>query len=213
MPREFITDDSVIRSQPTPEAAFDTPDDEAVGAIFGDDFPTEKPAETKPKRHTPREDTSEALTMAWMGMGTLLVQSERAVVGGRIMRLQSPLAGQQIDAVIQGTIVDRLLQPLVRTKGALEAFGSIIAAPIVGEMIARKPERLPMLGPILMSSLVDSLVAMGPMLKEEKEKQAEKVRAFAEISEAFGINPGDDPMEGLFNYIFGVKEEEENVEG
>jgi hypothetical protein len=184
--------------------------------LFDTSIPEESP-EQRPKYTTAREDTSDLVAVAWAGLGTLAIKTGRAPVGGKVMRLQSPAAGKQIDDVIRGTIVDRMLQPLVRSKSAMESFGAIIAAPILAEMIRRDPRKIVALGDPLMALIAESLNTIAPMLIAEKQKTREQISNYAAISEAFDIPKTDeqgnpvDPMRALFDYIFDVGPEEDMV--
>jgi hypothetical protein len=163
-----------------------------------------------PKRIAKRASGENLLANALFGLGSLLVRRRIDVPVGVCLQIESPLAAAEIDKVIAGTFIDRILQPLFKTSDNLEGLGAIIALPIMVGTLERKPEMLPMLQPPIMDALEIVLTDMAPLMRKKKTR----IRAAAKslnLNETYGIAPGQDATEVMFWKIFETMSGEEET--
>lgn len=148
-----------------------------------------KPAGKKP----PRVSTSDLLGSVWRGAAKLLTPLPPLQ---RTLRMQAPVAGDLLDDVVKGTIVDPLLQPLARlaTQGktvqALVGPPAFVTAICMHTMQAQAAEEEP--NPFFMavateglrSSLMAWMDVAGPRFEEAMKREAE-------FEEKYGQNVDD----------------------
>jgi hypothetical protein len=124
-----------------------------VRGLFGR---SKKPAGKKP----PRVSTSDLLGAAWRGAAKMLAPMPPLQ---RTLRMQAPVAGDILDDVIKGTIVDPLLQPLARLVDQGKAVQALAGPPVfVSAIMAHQmqcaqadPPREP--NPLFMAVAVEGL--------------------------------------------------------
>jgi hypothetical protein len=88
----------------------------------------------------PREPLDEGFAWAYGGIGTMVVRSGGDYTPvGRVMEMQSGSIGRMFDEAMQGTLADRLVQPLVRQGKQFKALGEAAALPIMTAMIVKQP--------------------------------------------------------------------------
>jgi hypothetical protein len=195
----------------------DVSDESPWGETEGDanpwtDTPTEEtatapsytePEEVKPQVVHARTKCNDLIAAIWGGIGGFgLVNTRIDPPVGRMMQLQAPLAGEKIDALIAGTWIDNLLQPLARKGDAAADVMAIIAGPLLIGMVERNPETIPMVEPFLRQVVEVSLVEMAPILKKKKRDQRRAAAAMADINEAFDIPSDMNPFDAILSYIF-----------
>lgn len=195
-----------------------------------DDNPTR---ETAPKRRKKglvtrltapsevRHSTDGLFTFAYGGIGTLLVQSGRDVPVGRVLQIQAPIAGPQIDRLIMGSWIDKLLQPIVKMQGTAEGIGSLIMLPLLVGAYERNPQlaAVPVFEQIMRASIKTTLTDLAPTLKEQQRERQKEAKALAELhdlgEEMFGdiADPEarkmamSDPVGAILQMIFAGPEE------
>ena len=137
-----------------------------------------KPAGKKP----PRVSTSDLLGSVWRGAAKLLTPLPPLQ---RTLRMQAPVAGDLLDDVVKGTVVDPLLQPLARlasqgkTVQALVGPPAFVTAICMHTMQAQAAEEEP--NPFFMavateglrSSLMAWMDVAGPKFEEAMKREAE----------------------------------------
>jgi hypothetical protein len=180
--------------------------------LGGDDIYTgEEPPEkdnffkekVPPKVLKERYSGENFLAYGAVAAGTLLVSRKIDPPVGRCLQLEAPLLGQKIDAVIAGTFLDRLLQPLFKSSEAFEDLGALLALPALVGLMERKPEWTPILMEPLSQSLGSVLEQAAPLIRKRKTKQRSYARSMSDISDAFDIPRGADPIEAILRgFIF-----------
>jgi hypothetical protein len=92
---------------------------------------------------------------------------------GRILAMQSPVAGAIIEDVIVGTPVDKILQPIARFEEKGELAFALIGPPMIVAAITARPNMAPILIPMLKDALRTWITVAGPKLKkiEEQDKK------------------------------------------
>jgi hypothetical protein len=133
------------------------------------------------KKTVPRVSTEDLLGSVWRGAAKLLTPLPPLQ---RTLRMQAPVAGSLLDDVVQGTIVDPLLQPLARLASQGKAVQALVGPPafvaaiMTEQMRAVQHERQP--NPIYMaiateglrSSLMAWMDVAGPKFEEAMEREA-----------------------------------------
>ena len=124
----------------------------------------EKPASPKrshrpspPKRISARIPLGAGLAQLISALGVGLAVTGRDPAVGMALQFEAPIAGDKLDAVIQGTVADRFVQPLARAGKAGAAAGSVIALPFLVGLIERRPELYPVLREPLLRPLVTEM--------------------------------------------------------
>jgi hypothetical protein len=131
-----------------------------------------RPAGKKPKtkKRPPRVSVEDLVAGVWgaiAGAGAALMPAT-----SKMMKFQAPVAGAVLEGVIEGTIVDRALQPIARSAAAGEAIGALALPPIIIGAIEMNPARAPFLIPILRPVLLRWHKIAGPKLAELEEREA-----------------------------------------
>ena len=170
-----------LKGEPEPQSIDD--------ALERDRAPKEP--ESAPKQRAPRrvarpprlsharKPLGSALGQGVSLLGVGLQMSGRDVPVGRALMFEGPVAGDKLDAILAGTFIDRMLQPLARAGGSAKDLGSILALPIIVGVIERRPNLWPMLQGVLASLVTDLAIELA------KSEQAAEMR----IHEAAKVDP------------------------
>jgi hypothetical protein len=103
------------------------------GGFFSRRGSKKKPGSKKP---LPRISTEDLLGAAWRGAAKLLTPLPPLQ---RTLRMQAPVAGMLLDDIVQGTIVDPLLQPLARLADQGKTVQALAGPPMfVGAIMAHQ---------------------------------------------------------------------------
>ena len=176
-----------------------------------------KTAERAPKGAGRRVSVADTLEDVWTGIGGLAVRTNHAPLG-RYLQWQAPAAGQLLDEVVAGTVVDKkLLQPAVKARGRLDVVIALLAPPGIIMAIERNPQNAQVLLPALKSALRSSLPTLLPAMKKAAAREQKVNEAIADMFPDMpeGVDPIDLVIEQLFNgYVFnaGYNENEPTTE-
>jgi hypothetical protein len=141
-----------------------------------------KPAPKGKGKTVPRVSTEDLLGAVWRGAAKLMTPLPPLQ---RTLRMQAPVAGMLMDDVVQGTIVDPLLQPLARLANQGKAVQALVGPPVfvsaicVHQMQAAQNQTEP--NPFFMaiaseglrSSLMAWMDVAGPKFDAAMEHEAE----------------------------------------
>jgi hypothetical protein len=138
-----------------------------------------KDGKAKPKRKHPRVSVAPLVGNFWALMGSVAARAD--VPLGRCLTMQSPVAGEILEDVVKGTVVDTALQPIARARDKGKAVAALLLPPACVLAIERaqllpekqKEAREALLWPMLVQSM---------MMWEEVA--GDKVAAMAERAEA-----------------------------
>ena len=157
----------------------------------------------KPDRHAARASGESLLATVVIGAGTLLVNRRIDPPVGRVLQLEAPIAGQQIDKLIANTFIDKLLQPLFRKSDQFEGLGAVIGLPILVAVVERKPEVADILAGPLEEMVGTILEQTAPLMSKEKAKRRRAAKTI-NMEEDFGIEMprGADPSKFMLGWIF-----------
>lgn len=186
--------------------------DDYENAGFGDgtvEDEREKPP--VPKHGERRTPLADLLQFGWGGLGTALIQTGADVPVGRVLQFQAPLAAKKLDEFLAGTWIDSLLQPLAKRADAVEGIGVLFAFPIAIAIYERNTELAPVMEPILRQVITATLIDMAPVLKKNAADTRKAAAAIADVTEAFEIPKGGDPIAYVLQSIFAPPPEYEDV--
>jgi len=140
-----------------------------------------------------------------------------SVMVGRSFDLVSPVAGELMDDAIEGTIVDKMVQPFARRSTEWEKVFRVLEIPVLCGMAERNPAALrisveddgtvtlegPLAQPLYRSMLVFLEAHADVVVKKKKDDEAR----IKKIEEAFGEVEGDPVLltiVDLFRPVAGV---------
>ena len=197
--------DALLAGKPEPEP--DKPTEETRPAtprrrrwrLFGGDDtekPKPQPKVEKPVRRGRRKSLEPLLGPAWGGIGAALIHTRMDVPVGRAMVYQGPAAGMVLDDALSGTLLDHLLQPVVRRMDSTKAVGSLLGLPLLVAVIERQPQAAQPLMPVLRSAMVESLVLGAESLKKQKAHEEKVLRTMEDL----GISIDD--VDGMIRSLF-----------
>jgi hypothetical protein len=126
------------------------------------------------KRTGPRAPTEGLFAGIWTVAANLLGATGMTPTA-RVLQLQAPVAGAILDRELRGTAVDRAAQPLARMMNKGSAVGSLVALPLMVQVVTMKPELYPMARPLMIEALYRWMEVAGPEM-EKKTKRAAKRR-------------------------------------
>jgi hypothetical protein len=153
----------------------------------------ERPAKDagKPVKRLPRVSVANLISSGW-GLGAMaLMRNGNAVPVGRVLQMQSPVAGVIVDDLVKGTAVDRLLQPLARAGERGEKAVALLGPPLITAAITARPELYPALRPMLKMSLMSWMTVSGPAMRKAQEQAARFTEDF-----------GDVDLDGMIDALF-----------
>ena len=170
--------------------------------------PTVVPTTTKEKRPGARTgrrvSAADTIADGWAALGGVAIRTGTHAPLGRCLQWQAPMAGEMLDEVVAGTIVDKIaLQKVAKGRHKFDVLGAVIGPPLLVMAIERNPQNAPSLMPLLASSIRHSLPHMVPAIKKAKAKEAKIAEATAEL---FADDPdfreGDDPVAYILGMMF-----------
>ena len=161
-----------LRAEPEGEMP---PEPEAKGPEPAPKAPAAKrtPRAPAPQRRSARIPLGAGLSQLIGALGLGLIVTGRDPGVGMALQFEAPIAGDKLDSAIEGTPVDRVLQPFARAGAAGKELGAVLALPFLVGLIERRPELYPVLKDLLLRPLVTDLVVQ---LGEAEQRQAERVR-------------------------------------
>jgi hypothetical protein len=185
--------------------------DKAKAAAKGTTAPPQRTTrERKPLGATAkRASTAESLSDLWAGIGGLAERTGRHAPLGRYLAWQAPAAGEMLDSAVEGTPVDRLLQPIIRGRAKLDLVVAVVGPPGLILQIERSPHQFTLddaghlhhpLLPMLKSAIRSSLPTMLPAMKKAQLREKKVMNA---IKEMFPDMPaGTDVVDEIITEMF-----------
>ena len=160
-----------LRAEPEGEMP---PEPEAKGPEPAPKAPAAKrtPRAPAPQRRSARIPLGAGLSQLIGALGVGLIVTGRDPGVGMALQFEAPLAGDKLDQAIEGTPVDRVLQPFARAGAAGKELGAVLALPFLVGLIERRPELYPVLKEPLLRPLV---VDMAIQLEEAGQRAARRL--------------------------------------
>lgn len=163
----------------------------------------ERRTETPPRpTSVGRTPLNELVSLLWGGVGSILQQSEIDIPAGRAMVFQADVAGSKLEELMKGTFVDRLLQPFAKKMESGTDAGAVLLFPVLVSVYWRKPHLAPAITPMLRTVISTNIVEMAPVLKKKARNEQKAAEALAELSDAFQLEEGQDPIQAVFESLF-----------
>jgi len=131
------------------------------------------------------------LGFAYSGIGYLAARNEKGIPTARALDLMAPVAGEVLDDVIKGTLVDRLLQPIARSGEKGEKVAALVGFPALTALVTARPEMFPVVRPAMRMSIVLAL--------EVSEQPMKKLQA---RTERFQEKFGNIDIDGMIDAVF-----------
>jgi hypothetical protein len=181
------------------------------GAVKPDEVIPPRNGEKRPKQpkgygRGGRQSAAETFADAW-GWGGNQMQRMGHVPTGRMVRFQSPVAGELLDDLVKGTMVDKVVvQRLVAGRSKLDLLYAIAGPPaytwqIEKAMAAGRPDLANHLMEGLKGCIRDTLPVMLPAMKKVRDRERKTNAAFTELFDeddlaAMGIHMmGGEPVD------------------
>jgi len=96
---------------------------------FRERFTKARDTKAKAKRKHPRLSVAPLIGEFWAVMGSMAGRVD--VPLGRCLQMQAPVAGDILEDVVKGTIVDSALQPIARAEDKAKAVGALVLPPAI----------------------------------------------------------------------------------
>jgi hypothetical protein len=169
----------------------------------------DKGSDRKPRKK--RVATDGVWQTAWTITGIALVKTGADVPVGNCLQFQAPIVGSIIDEAIANTALDKLVQPLAANGEKVKTISSVLALPVLVGVLERNPAAAPMLEPLLRIAIADHLIAMAPVIKEQRKRDEQYRKAVEELG--VDMENGEDPIETILASIFPTVQEEPSPNG
>lgn len=145
------------------------------------------------------------------GLGTLMAKTEFVPLG-RCMTVTSPIAGEIIEDVTKGGIVDKLVQPVVRSGRKYEDMFDLFGLWAAVGYAQQNPRQAEQAIRFAKSRLIKLLPRIGKQIVKKQKEERAAVDAIAEVmpelmefAAEMGV-PGD-PVEALLRGFFAPPED------
>jgi hypothetical protein len=91
----------------------------------------------------PREPLDEPIGFVYGGAGALIARGKTKFAPvGKVMQLQSGVIGVMADDALKGSLVDKIVQPIVKEGRQFKKVGEAVALPVATAMVIANPEWL-----------------------------------------------------------------------
>ncbi len=134
--------------------------------------PPRRPRGTPPKRGRARIPLTSLLETTLGGVSTGLIMSNRDIPVGMAIGFEAPVAAEKLDAIIAGTMLDRLLQPIARAGASAKDFGAVLALPFLVALIERRPYLYDPLKPLIIPVVTSVALDLAELEARNKERLA-----------------------------------------
>lgn len=150
---------------------------------------------------------------AWGQVGTTLIRSDISPAAGRVMTFQGPIVGPVVDDLMAGTILDRMIQPVMQQAENWKALSGIVALPVAAAIAERNPASLSIrvadgkyvvdgwLAQPMYDLIAQNIELMGPVVKQKKRDTERRQKIMAEVFPEL-IDQGVDPVLFVMASIF-----------
>jgi hypothetical protein len=170
---------------------------ERVGSPAGEVRPPRRPG--RPPGRRGRTSLGPAISTGWMMAGEGMLRMGDVPVG-RVLQLQSAIAGDVLDGALSGTMLDRVVQPLMGEADRYADVGKVLSLPLLVWAHERHPTHATgMLIEALVREQVKDLAAAIKRQRLEDAKLADAVETLT----GEGVPEGMNPVHGILNFIFG----------
>lgn len=163
----------------------------------------ERVPRTKPSRTPGRKSTASMFEGIWSGLGMILTNTGIDPAVGRVLQLESVAAGPAFDNVVNGTVLDRILQPMLGKKSEGQLLISLIGLPLLIGAVERNPAMGAQIEPVAKWALMSMLPTIVASMKDAKKQEAKLSADLAELREPLGVPDGEPvTLDHIFAFIF-----------
>lgn len=156
-----------------------------------------------PKGSTARKSTAGFFSGLWDGVGQMLSFSGLDPGVGRVLQLEAVAAGPAIDALVAGTIIDKVVQPMLGKKASGEMLLALIGLPLLVGAAERNPALAQPLTPFARAALMTIMPEVVKTMKEAKKKEDKMAADLAELGPMLGKADGSPvTVDDIFGWIF-----------
>jgi hypothetical protein len=128
-------------------------------------------------------------SLAWLGGSTLAARAGDAPVAA-VMQIQSGIAGEVLDNALKGTLVDKVIQPMIGGADKYRDFAMLAAFPLLAAIHERRPTAASWAALRLVAQ--ENLVALSKGLKAAKRQAEQMAEVVADLdAEGLGLDPSD----------------------
>lgn len=130
-----------------------------------------------------RKSLASSFSAVYGGVGSLAERTGdlSLLPTARVLQWNATVAGEAIDDLIAGSVVDKALQPLARKGDKVQKVSNVLGLPLVIYAITNKPELWPMLEPMARQMFYENLAAMGPVIAAKKKRDAQVAKIVNEL--------------------------------
>lgn len=140
-----------------------------------------KPGQGAPRKPLPRVSTANLFGLVYSGLGYVAARNPRGIPTARAMDLMAPVAGDVLDDLVKGTLVDRLVQPIARSGERGEKAAALVGFPLLTALVTARPEMFPVVRPAMRMSIVMALEVADQPMKRLEAKAAKFAEKFGDI--------------------------------
>lgn len=167
---------------------------EPAEALPAQPVPKRPQSQRAPRRTRVRVPLTSLLETALGGASTGLMMTGRDIPVGMAIGFEAPVAAEKLDAIIAGTMLDRLLQPIARAGASAKDFGAVLALPTLVALIERRPYLYEPLKPLIIPVVTNVALDLAELQERNRER-------LSEAQSRAGSTQVD--VDGLLNMLFG----------
>lgn len=123
---------------------------------------------------------------------------------GNVLMIQAPIAEAKFDALVKGTVADRVIQPFAKAVDSSEDAAALIGLPICTAAWVNAPHLRPALTPVMRMLVQATLVDLVPAMRKARQEAEKQAAALSELSEEFDVPAGVDPIDYILGGILNV---------
>jgi hypothetical protein len=164
---------------------------EKAGSLLSRVKKAAPPPVAKPRGRRPlkaRISVEKLISGAWQLMAQAVQPINLPVA--RMLDYQAPVAGVVLEDTVQGTVIDRILQPIARAEAGGEKVFALLGPPLLVFAISNNTSLYPKLRPALRMALARWVDIAGPAMETLQKRDAE-------FKERYGTQI-DDMIDAIF---------------
>lgn len=161
-----------------------------------------RPSVGRPRK-TGRKDTGGFFGGIWNGVGLILTNTGIDAPVGRVLQFESGMAGVALDKMIDGTMLDRLIQPMLGKKSDGQLLLALVGLPLIVGAMERNQETADQLAPLARMAMIAMLPNMVTAMKDAKKAEDKLAADLALLAPTLGIPEGTPiTVDDILAYLF-----------
>lgn len=126
-----------------------------------------------------RASTEKLIELGWSQIARVF-DNQQTWATANVLRMQAPVAGSILDAELRGTAADALMQPLARMVNRSSAVGSLIALPIMVQIVSMRPQLYQRMEPLMVEAVYSYLEIAGPAVEKRRKAHAKRAEQYGQ---------------------------------